>query len=193
MARSHHRRRASARLPAFTPLAGFDWTWPRDISRAGGGALMGLAFVQRAGNAVLVGGQGSGKTMIAANVAHEALLHGHTVRSGNAPEPLERLAGIEAVTEPQRRLKVLARPQLLVLDGIGYVKPGRRHADILHPIVSRRYRHRSTVVTTSLAFAQRDHVFPSASGIAGTAGRLMHGAALITIDSESWRLRRDGG
>lgn len=192
-ARSHERRRAEARLPAFKPLADFDWTWPRDISRTGVEALTGLGFVERADNAVLVGGQGTGKTMIAANVAHQALLHGHTVRIEKAPELLETLAGIADRGELRRRLTVLARPRLLVLDEIGYVKLEGRHADILHAIVSRRYQRRSTMVTTSLGFAQWDRVFPSASGIAGTVDRLMHDAALISIDGDSWRLRREAG
>ena len=193
MARSHERRRAEARLPAFKPMADFDWTWPRDLERGDVEALMGLGFVGRADNAVLVGGQGTGKTMIAANAAHQALLHGHTVRFEKAPDLLENLAAIADRGELRRRLTVLARPRLLVLDEIGYVKLQGRHADILHAIVSRRYQHRSTMVTTSLGFAQWDRVFPSASGIAGTVDRLMHDATLISIDGDSWRLRRETG
>ncbi len=192
-ARSHERRRAAARLPAFKPLADFDWTWPRDISRAHVEALLGLGFVDRADNAVLVGGQGTGKTMIAANVAHQALLHGHTVRFEKAPELLEALAETVSRSELRRRLAILARPRLLILDEIGYVTLESHHADILYAIVSRRYQRRSTMVTTSLAFAQWDRVFPSASGIAGTVDRLMHDATLISIDSDSWRLRRETG
>ncbi len=190
--RSYERRRAGARLPPFKPLADFDWTWPRDINRADVEALASLGFIERAEGAVLVGGQGTGKTMIAANVAHQALLHGHTVRFETAPELLDDLAGIADRTEFRRRLAILARPRLLVLDEIGYVRLEGRHADMLYAIVSRRYQRRSTMVTTSLAFAQWDHVFPSASGIAGTVDRLMHGASLIAIDGDSWRLRRDG-
>ncbi len=163
------------------------------MSRAGVEALMGLAFVERADNAVLVGGQGTGKTMIATNVAHQALLHGHTVRFEKAPDLLESLADIADRSELRRRLTVLARPRLLVLDEIGYVTLEGRHADILYAIVSRRCQRRSTMVTTTLGFAQRDRIFPSASGIAGTVDRLMHDATLIAIDSDSWRTRREAG
>ena len=131
--------------------------------------------------------------MIAANAAHQALLHGHTVRFEKAPELLDGLAAIVDRGELRRRLTVLARPRLLVLDEIGYVKLQGRHADILHAIVSRRYQRRSTMVTTSLGFAQWDRVFPSTSGIAGTVDRLMHDAALISIDGDSWRFRRETG
>ena len=49
------------------------------------------------------------------------------------------------------------------------------------------------LVTTTLGFAQWDRVFPSASGIAGTVDRLMHDATPVTIDGDSWRLRRGDG
>ena len=63
MARSHERRRAEARLPAFKPMADFDWAWPRDIERGDVEALMELGFVGRADNAVLVGGTQDGFMM----------------------------------------------------------------------------------------------------------------------------------
>ncbi len=193
MERSHGRWRGAARLPAFRPMADFDWTWPHDIGRDRVEALMGPGFVGRADSAVPVGGQGTGKTMIAANVAHQALLHGHAVRSGNAPDLPGNLAEAVSGSGLRRRIAILARPRLPVLDGIGYVRLGGRHADILHAVVPKRYQRRSTMVTTTLGFAQWDRVFPSASGIAGTVDRLMHDATPVTIDGDSWRLRRGDG
>lgn len=190
-ARSFERRRAEARLPAFKPLADFDWTWPRGISRSDVEALAGLAFIERMDNAALVGGQGTGKTMIAANIAHQALVHGHTVRFEKAPELLESLAEIADGSELRRRLALLARPRLLVLDEIGYEKLESRHADILYAIVSRRYQRRSTLIATTLGFAQWDRVFPGASSVAGTVDRLIHNATLVAIDGDSWRIRRE--
>jgi len=125
--------------------------------------------------------------------AHQALLHGHTVRFEKVPDLLEDLAAVADRGGPRRRLTALARPRLLVLDEIGYVRLQGRHADILHAIVPRRYRRRSTMVTTSLGFAQWDRIFQSASGIAGTVDRLMHDATPISIDGDSWRLRRETG
>jgi len=191
--RSYARRRAIARLPAFTPLADYDWTWPRTINRADVEGLMGLAFITRGNNAILVGGQGTGKTMIAANIAHQALLHGNTVRFERAAPLLEDLAEITTSAELRRRLTLLARPRLLVLDEIGYVTHEQRQADILYAIVSQRYARHATLITTSLGFAQWERIFPGAASIAGTIDRLTHNATLIPIDGTSWRTRRDTG
>ena len=187
--RSFERRSRAARLPPFKPLADFDWTWPHAIRRDAVNALMRLDFITTATNGVLVGGQGTGKTMIAANIGHQALVKGHTVRFEKAAEILETLAAITTRTELLRRITMLCRPQLLILDEIGYTTFDRQHADILYTLIAKRYQKRSTLITTTLAFAQWDQVFPSASAIAGTVDRLVHDATIITIDSDSWRLR----
>ena len=192
-ARSLERRRAAAHIPAFTPLADFNWSWPRAIDAEAVTRLMALDFINERTNAVLIGGQGTGKTMIAANIAHQALVCGHTVRFANAPHLLARLASLDSRQLLLHHLTLIARPSLLVLDEIGYLTLDRHQGDLLYAIITRRYQRRSTLLTTSLGFAQWDHIFPSTSSIAGTVDRLVHNATIITIDGDSFRLGRKGG
>ncbi len=191
--RSLKRRRAAARIPAFTPLADFDWSWPRAIDAEAVSRLMSLDFIDQRTNGVLIGGQGIGKTMIAATIAHQALVHGHTVRFANAPDLLARLAGLDSRQLLLHHLTLIARPRLLVLDEIGYLTLDRHQSDLLYAIITRRDQRRSTLLTTSLGFAQWDHIFPSTSAIAGTVDRLVHNATIITIDGDSFRLGHTGG
>ena len=44
-------------------------------------SLMSLEFLNDATNAVIIGNNGVGKSMIAKNIAHQALVCGHTVTS----------------------------------------------------------------------------------------------------------------
>ena len=46
--------------------------------------LMSLEFLHEAANIVLIGPNGVGKSTIAANIAHRAILEGHNVRFTNA-------------------------------------------------------------------------------------------------------------
>src|SRR5262249_29181788 len=74
------RRMRAAYLGKFKPLDRFDWAHPRKIDRALVERLAGLDFIARGENVLLRGQSGVGKTMLAKNLGHAALLAGHTVR-----------------------------------------------------------------------------------------------------------------
>ncbi len=145
-ARSLKRRLADARLGEFKPLADFNWDWPRSCDRMAVEDLMSLSFLNEAANVVLVGPNGVGKSTIAANIAHRAVLEGHTVRFATAASMLGELAALDSDTMLQRKLRFYARQHLLVIDEVGYLSYSNRHADLLFNIVSSRTRQNSTII-----------------------------------------------
>ena len=78
--RSLERRVLNAKIGRFKPMVDFDWSWPRKIDRELVEDLFRLEFLGEAANVVLIGPNGVGKTTIAQNLAHEALIRGSTVR-----------------------------------------------------------------------------------------------------------------
>ncbi len=188
-ARSLQRRLTNARLGQFKSLTDFDWQWPKRCDRAAIEELMRLGFLNEAGNAVLVGPNGVGKSTIARNIAHQAVIEGHTVLFTTASQMLNELAAQDGDSALRRRLKRYTHPQLLVIDEIGYLSYGNRHADLLFEIISRRYEEKSTVVTTNRPFAEWGEVFPNASCVVSLIDRLVHNAEIISIEGESYRLK----
>ncbi len=161
--RSLEKRIKDARIGRFKPLADYDWTWPKRCDRAAIESLMSLEFIANAVNVVLVGPNGVGKSMLAKNIAHQAVIRGHTVRFTNAGELLGDLAALESDTSLRRRLHQYEAPDLLLIDEIGYLSYSNRHADLLFELISRRYESKSTVVTTNKPFAEWSEVFPNAA------------------------------
>jgi DNA replication protein DnaC len=82
-----------------------------------------------------------------------------------------------------------ARPQLLVIDEVGYLSYSNRHADLMFELVSRRDQNRSTLITTSRPFAAWREVFPNAACVVSLIDRLIHNAEIVAIDGESYRLK----
>ena len=187
--RSLQRRLGNAHLGRFKPLADFDWAWPSQCDREAIEELMRLGFVRDAANAVLLGPNGVGKSTIAQNIAYQAVIAGHTVLFTTASQMLNELAAQDGDSALRRRLKRYAQPSLLVIDEVGYLSYGNRHADLLFEIVSRRYEARSTLITTNRPFAEWTEVFPNAACVVSLVDRLIHKAEIIPIEGESYRLK----
>jgi DNA replication protein DnaC len=102
--RSLERRLARSRLGRFTPMSAFDWAWPTRLDRPAIEAALRLDFLADARNLVLVAAQGLGKTMIAQNIAHQAILAGHHVLFTTAAELLLDLGSRDSARALARRL-----------------------------------------------------------------------------------------
>jgi DNA replication protein DnaC len=187
--RSLERRLREAHIGRFKPLADFDWAWPRQIDRAAVQELMTLDFLKDASNVVLVGPNGVGKTLCACNIGYQAVLAGHTALFTTAGQLLGELAALDSDSALRRRLRHYAAPDVLLIDEVGYLSYSNRHADLLFELVSRRYQHNSTVVTTNRAFAEWGEVFPNAACVVSLIDRLMHRAEVVRIDGDSYRAK----
>lgn len=187
--RSLERRLRSAHIGRFKPLADFDWDWPSQCDRLAVQELMTLSFMNDASNVVLVGSNGVGKSMLACNLGHQALIQGHTVLFVAAGQLLGDLAALDSDAALRRRLRHYAAPDLLLIDEVGYLSYSNRHADLLFELISRRYEHKSTVVTTNRAFKDWHEVFPNAACVVSLIDRLLHRCEIVAIHGDSYRLK----
>lgn len=187
--RSLERRLTRSRVGRFTPMSEFDWAWPKRLDRAAVEAALRLDFLADTRNVVLVAPQGLGKTMIAQNIAHAAVLAGHHVLFRTAADLLLDLGSQESTRSLARRLNYYATRALLVLDEIGYLSYDARAADLLFQVVTRRYERRSLVLTTNLPFSAWPTIFPNAGSAIALIDRLVHHAEIITIEGDSYRRR----
>jgi DNA replication protein DnaC len=187
--KSLERRLARSHLGRFKPIADYDWNWPKKTDRAAIESALRLDFLDGARNVILVAPNGLGKTMIAKNIAHQAIVAGHSVLFVTASQMLLDLCAQDSARALDRRLKHYARPRLLCIDEIGYLSYDNRNADLLYEVVSRRYEQKSLVLTTNLAFSDWPTIFPSATSATALIDRVIHHADITAIEGDSFRKR----
>jgi DNA replication protein DnaC len=187
-ARNLARRAKIATIGAPKLLDRFDWNHPRSVDKDLYEHLhSSLDFIRRGENVLLRGQAGVGKTTLAQNLGLRALEQGFTVRFCTLPAALADLMRQESLPATERRLRRYTRPDLLILDELGFVPCDSRAADLLFHIVSRRHEAKSLVITTNLAFKQWGSVFHDASCLGALVDRFAQHCHVLDIDADSWR------
>lgn len=188
-ARGLERRISAARLGRFKPIADFDWNWPTKLDRQQVEELFTLDFVTAKRNAIFVGPNGLGKTMLLKNLAYHAALRGHSVRFTTASAMLADLARRESARALQTAVRAYCKPTVLVIDELGYLNYTNRWADLLFEVVSGRYESKPILLSTNKPFKEWDTVFPNATCVVTLVDRLVHHSDIVTFEGKSWRLK----
>jgi len=176
--RSLKRRLSNARLGSFKPMADFDYSWPEELDRALLDELFTFSFLEQTANIVIIGPNGLGKTMIAKNLLHQAILRGFSARFTAASDMLHDLAAQDSSMQLARRLRRYTTPAVLCVDEVGYLSYDARYADLLFEVITRRYQqHRCVVLTTNKAC------------VVALVDRLVHRSEILTIAGDSYRLK----
>jgi DNA replication protein DnaC len=186
--RSLERRLRISGIKSFKPMADFDWSWPTKIEREVIERALTLDFMGSALNLILVGRNGLGKTMIAQNICHAAVLAGHSVLFRSAAALLEELHR-QSPEGRRRKLRTYANVGLLCIDEVGYLSFDDKAADLLYEVVNRRYERKPVLLTTNRPFKEWNEVFPNATCIVTLLDRLLHHADCAVIEGNSYRVR----
>ncbi len=186
--RSLERRLRLCGIKKFKPMTDFEWDWPTQIERDVIERALTLDFLQQARNLVLVGKNGVGKTMVAKNICHAAVLAGHSVLFREASALLEDLQK-QTAEGRRRKLRGYANVGLLCIDEVAYLSYDDKAADLLYEVINRRYERRSLIITTNRVFKEWNEVFPNATCIATMLDRLVHHAEVTVVQGDSYRVK----
>lgn len=187
--RSLERRLRESQIKEMKPAAEFDWVWPKRIDRELVEDLFTLKFVEEPANIIFMGPNGVGKTMLAKNLIHRALLAGYKTRFTPASQMLNDLASQDGASARLKTLRKYTSPDLLVIDELGYLSYDNRYADLLYEVINGRYLKSPTILTTNKPFQEWGEIFPNAGCVVTLVDRLMHKAEVVVIEGASFRQR----
>ena len=193
-AQLERRARVALKRSAIFPLTtvdAFDFDYPKSIDRALVQKAATLDFIRDKANVVFIGPSGVGKTHLANALGQLACLRGFSVRFVLAADLVNDLVGGAARNTLARRLNAWARPNLLLIDELGYLSFDARGADLLYQVMNRRYQRSSTIITTNMPFKDWGKLFHNAAAASAIADRLVHRGILIKIEGKSRRSDRE--
>ncbi|MBV8868316.1 MAG: IS21-like element helper ATPase IstB [Acetobacteraceae bacterium] len=178
------------RLVNVKTLAGFDFSFQPSLDRNRILALAQLDFIDRHEVIHFLGQPGCGKTHLALALAVEAVKAGRSVYFATLAEIVGSLAKAEREGTLRERIRFLCRPQLLVVDEIGYLPVIPGGGNPIFQLVNARYERGAMVLTSNRNFSEWGEVFGDTVVATALLDRLLHHAVVVRIEGASYRLRR---
>ena len=90
----------------------------------------------------------------------------------------------------RKAINRLLKPDLLIVDEVGYIPFGRPAANLFFQVIAQRYEKGSVILTSNLSFGQWDETFADNTALtAAMLDRILHHAHVIQIKGDSYRLK----
>ena len=180
-----------AGFPEQKALGDFDFSVVEGVTPAAISDLARCDWVRKAGNVVMVGPIGTGKTHLAIALGVEAArqkLHVVFWRAADMVRTLVEAQGERELGRLQRRLR---RVDLLIVDELGFVPFDRTGGELLFNVLADRYERKSVLLTSNLSFGEWPKVFGEDEKLTtALLDRLAHHATIMSTRGESYRLRQ---
>ena len=152
--------------------------------------LFDCDFIGRHGCAVLIGPTRTGKSHLLTALGYLACERGYSVGYVRVGYVLNHLTTAQINGRLAKALQTYVRPQVLLLDELGYLPIDKRGADLLFQVVAARYETGSIVLTTNRIFREWGTLFDVDNTLAtALIDRLMHHGEALIIKGDSYRMK----
>jgi DNA replication protein DnaC len=188
--RAIERRIKKARFPVLKTMEGFEWNWPKKINRPQIQNLFRLAFITSKTNVAFISNVGLGKTHIALALGRAACIGGHSVLFTTAVDIINTLAAAQSAGRLKRDIGRYLKPDVLIIDELGYLPIDKLGADLLFQIISQRYERAPMVITTNRAYKHWSQIFNNDSTLTSAIlDRVLHHVDTVVIEGKSYRTK----
>lgn len=128
-----------------------------------------------------------GKTHLAVGLAVQALRSGMTVYYTNLSQLIAELKKVAQQNRLDRRWRIYNRPDILIIDEVGYMQLDRESAELLFRIICSRYENGSIILTSNKYFSDWGELMNDTVIATDMLDRLLHHAHIINIREKPYK------
>lgn len=186
---SYKKRYSRAKLPYQKRIEDFDFSFQPSIDRRVINDFATCQFIGQKKNIIFLGEPGVGKSHLSIAIAIKALLKGHRVLFTQVSEMLQSLHQSKADNSYYKKLDYYIKPELLVLDELGFKKIPNYSADDFFEVISKRYEKGSVIITTNKSFEEWGDIFADNILASAIIDRVVHHSTVIKVNGKSYRTK----
>lgn len=140
-------------------------------------------------SAVFSGNAGLGKTHLARALGYGACQNGLSVLFSTAAEMVNQLAHAQKTFNLEQELNKFRRPQVLIIDELGYVSLDTQASNLFFQVISARHdAELGTIATTNMPFGKFNQIFANDAIAHAIVDRLVNDAEVFYMEgSDSYR------
>lgn len=179
-------QRAQLKLPQAS-LEDIDYRHARGLKRAQVEQLRASDWIGQKRGCLITGPTGCGKTYLACALGHQACREGYQSRYHYAPKFFRELQAAQADGSLPKRLKQLARVDLLIVDDLGLAAATPRQYRDLLEILDDRIGRGAILITSQFPVSRWHELVGDATVADALLDRLVHQAYRFELTGESMR------
>ena len=177
-----------ANLPSVKTLENFDFGFQKSVSKEQMLKLSDMTWVEQAFNVCILGPPGIGKTHLAISLAVKALDLGYSASFITLDELITVLKTVQISSLSKRRLKILNRSALVIVDEVGFMPLSNSEANLFFSFVSSMSEKTSIIITSNKGFDEWVDFLGDATITTAILDRLIHHCEIINMTGNSFRL-----
>ena len=183
------KRIRDAHFPFVKTVEEFNFTYQSQLRPKLLGSFLGPEFVTDGRSLILLGKPGRGKTHLAVAIAYRAIHNGFSARFVTAAALIEELSENSCQGLLRESLSDYVRPDVLVVDEVGYLTYGQDAANVLYHLVNERHlRRRAMLFTTNKPLKAWGQVLHDEDLAEAIIDRILERGRLIHLDGPSLRI-----
>lgn len=178
-------------IPQNKSLDAFDLSWLKGgLTREKFNELSSLAFIERRENVFFLGPSGVGKTHLMTALGYKACVSGYSSYYISCHDLVEVLIKAKEQNRLARKLKWFAKPNLLLIDEVGYEPLSAEQTHALFLLINVRYETGSIIMTSNKTFGKWTEFMNNDEAVAtASLDRLLHHCHIISLQADSYRMK----